>query len=386
MTNTRATFALVLAALVSTAVQAAPSAREGFGLNRWVPTRPGFAKALVETGVRPIVHGDLNCETAELLNCRVANMPMLLQTNSALEGPLQDYASRYIIMTGAHAGMIAWAEPQLDTPETWYSPSDFANQIMDVGCYVTALTTLEATALANLPSGVHPTGRAATFNDIASANLVPGDKGLNQLEWQYRRWADKLQPNTKDPTQPSSPNFLELYEFASDFGGGSTTDYPNPVGLTAADLIAGMMAGQTYLFAYQRFDVHLHKSKGGIIGVNLTFASQHKVAVSGFEPGKYPIAINDVGDGMHHRVRLTSDPTTVPFTQGGHVIEASRLRIEAPPGLASPVYLVYEGADGINVDNGDELFVLIDYESLFIGPTPRPPHPIVPPHGGTTPY
>lgn len=370
--------ALALGIGAGVAFSAGAAGRQGpVRPSSWVPTRPEFALSHDDTSDRLIAHGDLICKGAELDDCRVARMPMLWQMNPALKAPLEAYAARYVIKSGPHAGTIAWAEPQLGSAETWYTVSDFANQIMAAGCYVTSLTTLESAALSDMPVRLAPGARTATFNDVAPDSLLPGGKPLNQLEWQYRRWADKLQPNRKDPSQPSSPDFLEFPEFAADFptSMGETQDYPNPTHLTNAVLVEGMKQGRTYLFAYQRFNVTLSPpNKRGVVRVTMTFDSQHKVAVSGFQPGNYPLLIDDVGAGRRYRVRLTSDATSIPFKNGSAIIPPTQLKIMPPPGVTSPIYVVYEGADGVIAGAGDQLFILVDYASLSVGHRRARPH------------
>lgn len=357
-------------------------------LMRFVPTRANFAAEHVASMVRPVTHGDLRCRSSAIDDCIVANMPLLGQMDPRLQAPLATYSSRYAVNSGPNRGEIIWSEPQFSIGPTPYSSTDFANNIMGNGCYITSLTTLEAAALAN--QTVAPTARARTLAQIDAGAFMHGDASINRLEWQYQRWADKLQPNLTDPSQPSNPDFLELEEFAGDFPLGSVAfhDYPNPGVLSAASLVSGMKGGATYLIAFQRYNVTLASSRSaGRVHLALAYDSHHKIAVSGFQPGTYPILINDVGNGRRYRVRLTTDVRSIPFTEtvSGHnqTIPSSEVMLDMPAGYPpSPrLYLVYEGADDVAVGNGGQLFVIEDIQSLTVGAPHHPP----PPHGGHTP-
>jgi hypothetical protein len=368
---------------------AASEAREMRGpLMRFVPTRADFGVPHLVSAVRPVAHGDLRCTSSALDDCVVANMPLLFQMDQRLLAPLEAYSARYEVKRGPDFGRIIWAEPQYNIAPTAYTPADFASNIMGYGCYITALTTLEEAAFANQNGA--PTARARTLAQIDAGDLMPGGAPINRLEWQYRRWADKLQPNLADPSDPSSPDFLQLEEFAGDFPSGSVAyrDYPNPGELSAASLINGMKAGATYLIAFQRYNVTIASGRGGPVTLALTYDSHHKVAVSGFQPGPYPILINDVGNGKRYRVRLTTDIHSIPFSEtisgGSYVIPPGQIMIDIPttspvPFPAPPrLYLLYEGADNVAVGNGGQLFVIEDIQALTIAS----PHPASAPRGG----
>lgn len=356
----------------------------------FLATKPQFAKPRIGLlPVFPVVHGDLRCKTAALDECVVANMPLMNQTDPSLHAPLVQYSGKYKIASGPHTGKIEWSEPQFGIGPDYYMPGVFATNIMDNGCYITALTTLEIAALANTPVGTAVQPRAKT---LAGVNGLAGlGPDLSKLEWQYRRWADKLQPNTSDPSQPGTPDFLELDEFAGDFPPGvlTFTDEWNPTHATASDFTGGMIANKTYLIAYQRYNVSAGKTDAsGKIHVKLSYDSHHKIAVSGFQPGTYPLLIDDVGNGQRYQVRVTSDVKSITFTQSGAAaISPSKLVVDAPTGSPNPltgpvVYLVYEGADDVTVGSG-QLIMIEDIQSLAFGP---PTHPIKPPCKGTQCY
>jgi hypothetical protein len=351
---------------------------------RFVPTRANFAHPVASIETRTFARGDLLCTSLAADDCIVANMPLLSQEDARLKAPLTSYSSRYVVKSGANAGDIIWSEPQFAIGPTAYSPASFAQNIMDNGCYIASLTTIESAIIAN--QHISPTLRARTFANIGANSLLTGDAFINRLEWQYRRWADKLQPNLSDPTQPSSPDFLEFEEFAPDFPLGSVAfeDNPNPgASVRSAGIIADMRRGSNYLIMFQRYNVS--PAPGGDAAHRhfaLTYDSQHKVAVSGFQPGVYPLLINDVGNGQRYHVRLTTDVRTIPFTEtrGGKTvtIPPRDIVLDPPTGGAPPtsyLMLIYEGADGVNVSAGGQIFLIEDVQSLTLGRLHPPPPP-----------
>lgn len=344
---------------------------------RFEPTRPGFATSHTPVPLRPITSGDLSCTTPALADCVVRNMPLLSQVDASLLKPLTKYASRYVVKTGSNAGMVIWAEPQFGTAPTPYTPSAFAQNILNNGCYITSLTTLEHAALLDR-NGTRVSGRAVTFGAVKANRFINAPDALNQLEWQYRRWADKLRPNTANPTQPSSPDFLELPEFASDVSGLATRQINNPSRMRNDGIIAGMKRGATYIIEFSRYTVKAGPPNGrGVRTLALTVASWHKVAISGFQTGTYPLLINDVGNGERYRVRVTSDVRSIHFyraTPHGKVaIPPSNLTLSGQP-YPKPLFLIYEGADSIGVNNGDEIFVITTFDALSVSGAHVPPH------------
>src|SRR5262249_52070449 len=111
----------------------------------------------------------------------------------------------------------------------------------------------------------------------------------------------------------------------------------------------------------------------GVRTVTLERMSQHKVAVSGFHPGKYPLLINDVGNGQHHLVRVTGDWGSLTYqlkvhgAQGDRVetIPFAKLKVDATMVAASVV--VYEGSEEISLDRPDQqLFILDECQALYV--------------------
>jgi len=343
---------------------------------RFEPTKTGFATPHTSNERRPVHYGDLNCTTTVLENCMVANMPLLSQVNAALIKPLVAYASKYVVKTGPNAGQIIWSEPQFSIGPTPYTPTAFAQNISDNGCYITSITTIEHAALLN-NSTLRLSGRAAIFKKVSAGQFVSGPKALNQLEWQYRRWADKLQPNKKNPSQPSSPDFLELEEFAPDLAPPATGQFVSPASVTSNSLIAAMKKNTTYVIEFSRYSVRVSKpTSKRARRLTLSFASQHKIAISGFQPGTYPLLIDDVGNGERYRVRITSDLHSIHFTEAGtlgpRMIPSSELTLSNPP-YTHPLYLIYEGQDHVALNKGDLLFVVTGFDSLsIVGAHPRP--------------
>ncbi len=347
---------------------------------RYMPTKANFAMPHVQTGSWPVKSGDLICRSTALDDCLVDHMPLLWQLNPALQAPLISYAAKYELKQGPNKGRIIWSEPQFSPPigPTPYAPTDFAQNLAGNGCYITSLTTIESAALANLPPGVVARGRAATFNDVRAGQFLKGKKPINQLQWQYRRWADKLQPNKKDPSQPSSPDFLEFTEFAGDVT-GAQAPVLDPTTINAHGIVDKMKSGSYFLVPYSRYAVHASApDRAGNIELTLSYDSHHKVAISGFQPGKYPLLIDDVGNGKRYRVRVTSDIRSIPMREVRGkttvTLPASKLVLVKPP-WPHPVFIVYEGQDGEVVDQGGEVFLVEEYDTLN-GSRPTLSHPV----------
>jgi hypothetical protein len=357
---------------------------------RFVPTPPSFAIAHAPIALRPFVIGNLVCTSNAASDCIVANMPLLSQVDPRLKAPLTAYASQYIVASGVNSGMIIWSEPQFGIGPTPFAPADFAQNIMNVGCYITSLTTLEAAAAANAQA--IPSGRALTFFQIGANSLMTGDAAINRLQWQYQRWADKLQPNPTNPSQPSSPDFLQLQEFVSGYPANVLSFHDHGANVSGSDMIAGMRNGTMYLIAFRRYSVSFAPIRGvSQVHLALTYSSHHKIAVSGFQPGAYPLLINDVGNGHRYRVRLTNDIRSIPFrrTVNGAVttIPPNQVFINQPADfpVAPQLYLVYEGADGVNVSAGGQVFVIEGIQSLTVRRPPRLVPPITAPPAQPTP-
>ncbi len=362
---------LALVAFLSITTSASTAEEYRTRSMRFVPTQLNFATPHAPLTLRPTVVGNLVCTSNAANDCMVANMPLLSQVDPRLKAPLVAYALRYVVTTGPNRGKVIWSEPQFGIGPTPYSAVEFAQSIMNYGCYITSLTSLEVAAAANQPHS--PTGRALTFSQIGANTLVTGDAAVNRLEWQYRRWADKLQPNLAHPNQPSSPDFLEIQEFAHDYPAGAMTfqDISNAASVSSNAMIAGMRAGTMYLIAFQRDRVAIAPSADGRVHLSLAENSHHKVAVSGFQPGAYPLLINDVGNGQRYRIRVTTDPRSISFSTSVNgqteAIPANQIEVD-PPGAR--LYLVYEGAEGVNITNGGQVFVIEDIQALTV-PTGR---------------
>src|SRR6185369_16883258 len=250
-------------------------------------------------------HGILSCVGLGMTDCTVTNMQLIAQGADAdLKTALATYAQKYTVASGVNKGMIVWSEPQFGIAPTPLTADAFAQRILDNGCYITSLTTIENALLADL-GGAQPKNRTAQFNAVAAGSLYSGTKPYNQLLWQYERWADKLQPNKADPTQPSPTDFLEFGEFAADFTPPPPSDAASLDTLTDQTVIDAMKQDRLTLFSYQRYHpTAVFSPAKGTYTVTLTNFGQHKVATSGFKPGKFALTINDVGDGQSRRVHI----------------------------------------------------------------------------------
>jgi hypothetical protein len=104
--------------------------------------------------------------------------------------------------------------------------------------------------------------------------------------------------------------------------------------------------------------------------LSFTRVSQHKVAVSGFRPGAYPVVINDVGDGRRHLVRVTTDWRSLTYTAkdaAGQVTTVDASKLTADPKFDGRSLIVYEGAEDITLGESRRMaFFLDDCKTLSV--------------------
>lgn len=370
------TFAAFSSALLATAVSLTIALADGGAaqakprsLAPNMPTRANFGVVFNKGPLAnfSFKHGVLSCVGIGLTDCTVTNMALIAQGgtgDTTLRDALAAYVQKYVVASGPNKGMVVWSEPEFNLGPTPLLPADFAQRVLDNGCYIASLTTLENAVLANL-AGAKPKFRAATFNAIDTNKLYTASKPYNQLLWQYERWADILQPNKADPTKPTPGDFLEFPEFGGDFTPPGQVAFPPLDGLSDAKVIEAMKQDKLTLFEYQRYTPTVVFSPvKGTYAVTLTNVGQHKVAVSGFQPGSYPLTINDVGDGQARRVHITESLSDlkwslkVPGKRWLKSIPASAINLD--PTFAGQPILVYEGADNITLNDPTAQIIIID--------------------------
>lgn len=266
--------------------------------------------------------GILSCNA--LGGCSVRNMPLLLQTDALIPSSLSHYAA--------------------------------------VGCYDTSTVSVIIAALANRSSSSPaPAGRTKQFMSISAVQL-PGTtipKEVRQLTWQYGN-AKQQDDGAKNFKGKVIQRFY-FHEVLADFGKvnedcdpytyGSCMSTTNSSGhafwevvgyspwndatWTNEQIIKKMQAGYAMMIAYGRFDPLISQDKRtGKPVVDFKKSSQHKVVFIGFQPGKYPLLINDVGNGQQYRVRLSTDLSPRGFNKIG----PHRYPTE------TKIFLEYEGA------------------------------------------
>jgi hypothetical protein len=336
-------------------------------LTRNVPTEANFGVAVSKGGAKfSFRHGMLSCVDAAHTDCTVANMPLISQwgpSNKTLRSAVAAYIQKYVVASGPNKGKVMWAEPQNDdVPTTAYTPDEFVENLLGNGCYLTSLTTISIAVLAN--TDATPTSRVATFNAITANSLFPGSKHYNQLLWQYRLWADILQPNKADPKKPSPGAFLGFDELAADLTPNGHATIPEVDNLSDAGLIDAMKHNKLTMLSYTRYrpKAVLTLTKG-IYTVTLEQFGQHKVAVSGFQPGSFPVTVNDVGDGKMRRAHIARALSNLKWSfkgPSGPNKPVSVAAIKWDPKFVNQPMLVHEGTDQIALNDPDAQIIIID--------------------------
>src|SRR6185312_8315878 len=103
----------------------------------------------------------------------------------------------------------------------------------------------------------------------------------------------------------SPGDFLELSEFGGDLTPAAKVTFPAIDSVTDAAIIDALKHDKLTIFEYQRYTPKaVFSALTGKYSVTLVNFGQHKVATSGFQPGAYPLAIHDVGDGQLRRVHI----------------------------------------------------------------------------------
>jgi hypothetical protein len=243
------------------------------------------------------VEGILACDLVGT-TCRVRNMPLISQ-----------------------------GDPRV-SPEVLYMGND--------GCYDTSIVTVTIAALANRSKALQPSGRTKMFDELTGNQMMP--KEIAQLSQQYR-WASV---HSQETVMQEHGNFkgkavqpLYFDEVLADFGkiqqscdpytyGNCTVPVSNNEGnafrtfvstenITNEYVINLMKSGYVTMIAYGRYRPSIEEGPQKFV-----FHNRHKVVFSGFQPGKYPLLINEVGSGNQVRARLTTDLSERMVGLGSH--------------------------------------------------------------------
>src|SRR5258708_6543 len=242
------------------------------------------------------IQGILACNLAGT-TCRVRNMPLISQ-----------------------------GDPRV-SPEVLY--------MGNYGCYDASIVTVTIAALANRAKALQLSGRTKIFDELTGYKMP---KEIAQLSQQYR-WAAVHHQET---VMQEHGNFkgkivqpLYFDEVLADFGkiqqscdpytyGNCTAPVSNNEGnafrtfvstenITNEYVINLMRSGYVVMIAYGRYEPSLEEGPQKFV-----FKSRHKVVFSGFQPGKYPLLINEVGRSQQVRARLTTDLSERTVGLGSH--------------------------------------------------------------------
>jgi len=197
-----------------------------------------------------------------------------------------------------------------------------------VGCYDASIITVVVTAVGNRDPKLGVANRTKQLMDIPASATMP--KPVAQLRQQYI-WAYDFQHGIA--VNGKVPNPMYINEALADVGGKvqqpcnpysygssqSCTEATNAAGdafsrrivgdaLTNEAVIDLMKKGYATIIAFGRYRLQsVPDGRGGVAKRMFVRESQHKVVFSGFHPGKYPLLVNDVGNGQRYRVRLSTD-------------------------------------------------------------------------------
>lgn len=237
-----------------------------------------------------------------------------------------------------------------------------------VGCYDTSISTLRLAALDNRGAIGAPVGRTAQFEALTGGNELRNNVPTF-IPREYRHVSRQYRPQAIGGEAP-----LGLAETLADFGaiqqgcnpydntscriasnarGVAFRDwdiFPSTGDHLTADYVRSRLRdGYNLIVAYQRFDAAFNANRVTFtLGAGVPW---HKVAISGFRPGAFPLRINDVGSGTVRFARFTSSPSD--RTYAGRTAAQATAGIAWPNGLARQMTLQYEDDN----PNGQALFV-----------------------------
>ncbi len=322
------------------------------------PTPRNFAVPVSIPRLSAVKKGILECGPGGL-NCTVMNMPLLNQMDPRLDKDVRDVGP-------------------------W-------------GCYNTAIVTVILTALANRNKlAAQLKKRTKLFDEIPAGLGERGQtipKEVAQLSQAYRWWKQDMADVVKDGKPVQVHYFSEVLadlgpiketcdpyifwgcaEASNSFGHSFIKDLANSsVALTNEYIKTLMDSGYVLLIAYDRYNPVVitegdRQGQGKLsTKVSFKFDSHHKVVFSGYQPGSYPLLINDVGNGQQFRVRLATNLSERQYfarDASGKLGTANfKLNIQYP--TTTQTFLEYEGTGkGIN----EQVFFVVHLDALKVIP------------------
>jgi hypothetical protein len=344
----------------------------------------------------------------------VNGMPLLCQGDPALDAPLMAYLDG-VPDSKLPQKMSPDGKPLLDPTgrPVHVTRAELLNGMKGFGCYDTSIVCVIVAALANRASDLGPlSNRTEEFDEITPiqiGNNPPISRALSQLVWQYEK-AFEGQHGFSVNGKAVQP--LYLHEVAADVGGGITqscdpyvygacdgvggdggdvtghngrteafrkwafgTDFP----LSNDQIISWMKNQYVQLIAYNRYKVVPSVDNGGRLSIDFEDKrSLHKVAFSGFQLGRYPLRINDVGNGVQYRVRLSTCLSDMQFGLPPGVNTSDITSVKFNPNFVGKAFLIYEGDDN---KPADSVFFVEHIDGLRIDALRR--IGIGPRHGGS---
>jgi hypothetical protein len=353
-TSFKALMAMAIFAGITTSAAAAPPPVAKLPN---VPTVKDASKAVVfNPGQFTFRSGILSCSKLTLGSCIVANMQTLWQGDPSVGAELEKYLKHYAVN-----GEIT------DKSGAAYTVEKYSNDvILGNGCYDASIVTMINAALADRLPAVSLSKRTKEFDDLVpSAGL---SKIQQQLLWQYKHTYETSH-GIKKGGKVVQPMFF--HEVVADIGDGTkgikegcdpytygacvevkavngraesrTKFNPSKTELTDAAAQKLLQGGTLVLLAYQRwFPATSFDAKTGILTVTFAFNGEHKVAVSGFQPGALPLQISDVGSGERRNVHISTRPFAKENGVKSIVYKFTPSPKASAPSANTP-FLVYEG-------------------------------------------
>jgi hypothetical protein len=357
-------------------------------MHKFVPTPATYGKPADWFNPRRqlINRGILLCQPDG--SCVIDKMPLLCQSDPAVNAPLDKLLKAY------PADKFPQKKDDKGAPivdqqgkPVLYTAQEVIQASKDYGCYNTSIATVVSTALANRAPNLPPLlNRTKEFDQITPSENA--SKEINQLAWIYLNqflndWGEQKNGKAISP--------FYFHEVVADLGAGAIQEScdpyaygscltatlkngdalatrvfsPSATDLTNERIIDLMKGGSVPMIAYNRHTpkVTTLKRKGpGKIQIPLlestrTFVdhgSYHKVVFNGFQPGKYPLRIYDVGNGKPYNVRISSDLNEMKFSV--KIAGTDKAFINRP-------FLIYEGDDEIE---DHEVFFIDHYDWLYV--------------------
>lgn len=308
-----------------------------------VPTQLGFGMSVpaLDPPANGVRFGPLVC-ARDVSQCLDTDVAAIDQNDRSVRTALQSYVA------GTYGPIAVWSEPRFAIGPTTKSAAQFATDVAFRACHIATMTVMENAALANLDPAVRTSARVTEFASAAP----PGSNELSvvrrRLLWQYERWTDVLQPMATAAGAPARPGYLDLPEFAAGIPGAAYNEYTAPSSGTISDARIEQLvrAGHELGFAYTRRIVG--PLNGSIATASFTPATQHAVAVAGFDASqKYPVLIADVGTGTFYRAHIARLTDLAFVVDGGPVLPLT-MPVGAPAAAPDPAYadrlaVLYEG-------------------------------------------